>query len=141
MANDHDLVVAVQALDAEFTTQYVEDQIDATTGDGSAGNTAKRAMKRYFLLKRVNSLMRDGAGMPPRGGGRGRGRGGGRGGGRGAGEAPATTAGHVSCVGNWVASLQHAPKGTLPRRKSTRTGKLSERGRTFRNRLASFRVR
>jgi hypothetical protein len=60
MANDHDLVVAVQALDTEFTTQYVEDQIDATTGDGSAGNTAKRAMKRYFLLKRVNSLKRDG---------------------------------------------------------------------------------
>jgi hypothetical protein len=60
MANDHDLVVAVQELDTEFTTQYVKDRIDATTGAGSAGNTAKRAMKRYLLLKRVNSLMRDG---------------------------------------------------------------------------------
>ena len=39
MANDHDLVVAVQELDAEFTTQYVKDKIDATTGAGSAGNT------------------------------------------------------------------------------------------------------
>jgi hypothetical protein len=30
MANDHDLVVAVQELDVEFTTQYVKDKIDST---------------------------------------------------------------------------------------------------------------
>jgi hypothetical protein len=54
------VVAAVEELDAEFNTQYVNDKIDATSGDGSAGNAAKRARTQYMLLKRANTLMRDG---------------------------------------------------------------------------------
>jgi hypothetical protein len=59
MANENDLVAAVEELEAEFTTQNVKDKIDATTGAGSVANTVKRARKRYLLLKRANSLTRD----------------------------------------------------------------------------------
>jgi hypothetical protein len=57
MANEHDLVVSVQELESEFTTQYVKDKIVARTGSGSAVNTAaKRTMKRYLLLNNFLAL-------------------------------------------------------------------------------------
>jgi hypothetical protein len=60
MSTDSVLVVAVEELDAEFNTQYVNNKIDVTSGVGSAGNAAKRARKQYMLLKRTNTIMRDG---------------------------------------------------------------------------------
>jgi hypothetical protein len=60
MANDDDLVAAVEDLEAEFTTQNLKDKFDAMTGPRSVGNGSKRVRKRYSLLKRANSLMCDG---------------------------------------------------------------------------------
>ena len=47
----------------------------------------------------------------------------------------------VSCAGKWAANRQHAQKETRPRRKNTRTGKLSVRGRTRKGLRAASRVR
>ena len=60
MQTDSDLVEAVEELEAEFNTQYVKDKIDATTCPGAAERAAKRARKKYTLLMRINTLMRDG---------------------------------------------------------------------------------
>jgi hypothetical protein len=60
MSTDSVLVAAVEELDAEFNTQKINDKVDETSGAGSAGNAAKRARKQYILLKRTNTLMRDG---------------------------------------------------------------------------------
>ena len=60
MQTDSDLVEAVEELEAEFNTQYVKDKIDATTGADAAERAAKRARKKYTLLMRINTLMRDG---------------------------------------------------------------------------------
>jgi hypothetical protein len=47
-------------LDAEFNTQYVKDKIDSTTGVGAAERAAKRARKKYTLLRTINTLIHDG---------------------------------------------------------------------------------
>jgi hypothetical protein len=60
MTNEQDLLDAVFELEAEITTHYVKDKIDATTGAGSAANIQKRAHKRRMLLQKVNSIVRDG---------------------------------------------------------------------------------
>jgi hypothetical protein len=58
--NHIDLVEAVEELDVEFNTQYVKDKIDSTTGAGAVERATKRARKKYTLLMRINTLMRDG---------------------------------------------------------------------------------
>ena len=60
MQTDSDLVEVVEELEAEFTTQYVKDKIDSTTGGGAAERATKRARKKYMLLMKINTLMRDG---------------------------------------------------------------------------------
>jgi hypothetical protein len=60
MANEQDLIDAIAELEAELTTHYVMDKIDATTGAGAAANVLKRANKRRMLLQKVNSNVRDG---------------------------------------------------------------------------------
>ena len=60
MTNEQDLLDAVAELEAELTTHYVKDKIDATTGAGSGANIPKRASKRRMLLQKVNSIVRDG---------------------------------------------------------------------------------
>ena len=60
MTNEQDLLDAVAELEAELTTHYVKDKIDATTGAGAAANVQKRANKRRMLLQKVNSIVRDG---------------------------------------------------------------------------------
>jgi hypothetical protein len=60
MLNEQDLKDAVAELESELTTHYVKDKIDATTGAGSVANVDKRAHKRRMLLKKTNSIMRDG---------------------------------------------------------------------------------
>jgi hypothetical protein len=60
MQTDSDLVETVEELEAEFNTQYVKDKIDATTGAGAAERAGKRARKKYTLLMRINTIMRDG---------------------------------------------------------------------------------
>ena len=60
MQNDIDLVESVEELDAEFNTQYVKDKIASTTGVGAADRATKRERKRYMLLMKINTLMRDG---------------------------------------------------------------------------------
>jgi hypothetical protein len=60
MQTDSDLVESVEELDAEFNTQYVKDKIDSTTSAGAVEHAGKRARKKYKLLMRINTLMRDG---------------------------------------------------------------------------------
>ena len=60
MQTDSDLVEAVEELEAEFNTQYVKDKIASTTGVGAADRATKRERKRYMLLMKINTLMRDG---------------------------------------------------------------------------------
>jgi hypothetical protein len=60
MQTDSDLVEAVEELDAEFNTQHVKDKIDSTTGAGAADHAAKRARKKYTLLRTINTLIHDG---------------------------------------------------------------------------------
>ena len=50
----------VEELEAEFNTQYVKDKIASTTGVGAADRAAKRVRKKYMLLMKINTLMRDG---------------------------------------------------------------------------------
>jgi hypothetical protein len=59
MQTDSYLVEAVEELDAEFNMQYVKDKIDSTTGTGAAERAAKRARKKYTLLRTINTIMRD----------------------------------------------------------------------------------
>ena len=60
MQTDSDLAEAVEELEAEFNTQYVKDKIASTTGVGAADRAAKRVRKKYMLLMKINTLMRDG---------------------------------------------------------------------------------
>jgi hypothetical protein len=60
IANEQDLVDDAAELEAELTTHYVQDKIDATTGAGAAANVPKRAYKRRMLLQKANSIIRDG---------------------------------------------------------------------------------
>ena len=47
-------------MEAEFNTQYVKDKIDTTTCTGAAERAGKRARKKYTMLMRINTFMRDG---------------------------------------------------------------------------------
>ena len=60
MQTDSYLVEAVEELEAEFNTQYLKDKIASTTGVGAADRAAKRVRKKYMLLMKINTLMRDG---------------------------------------------------------------------------------
>jgi len=53
-------VETVEELEAEFNTQYVKDKIDTTTCTGAAERAGKRARKKYTMLMRINTFMRDG---------------------------------------------------------------------------------